>query len=1545
MSQVRVQLATLNPTASSDAFDLHIAANEWSLIDPIIIKSEKDIKSKKRWLGFEPYLHQVKNLVRFCRQLPVTVLADDVGLGKTISAGLIITELMERKRITRVVVICPALIGEQWVEELKSKFGIEGVFAKGANLRRELNSASKQVVVTTYHSASRYLHLIPPDHFDMIILDEVHKLRNLHGTQQTPMMATRIRQVLEKRIFKYAILMTATPIQNRIWDLYSLIDLVTVTKGHANPLGNPAEFNNRYISDSEGRKLNPGYAKQFRAILREYVYRTRREELQLLFPKRNVKIQRIPHTKPESRMWQWMGRYIELFGSMAQISLAQAMMSSPEALAAQLENMSAKGSVSATLAHEARTWADQIPISAKLNHLLTLVTELQKRNPENWRLVVFATRLETQKAIGKALTDRGIKVGYIRGGAQQNNQETVQNLKAKPPNINVVVSTDAGAEGVNLQSCNVLVNYDLPWNPMVLEQRIGRIQRLGSDHAEVNVVNFVIQDSVEERIVGRLLEKLQAVAETIGDIEAILEMRSDGDEDDEGGSFEKMICELVVKSLRGQDVAEAQRRITQSIEEAKALLDHQKSELDTLMGKDPYDASDIRDLPDLKQSFPSLTHEEFARRAIEADGSLLNPTQHASIYTLEHKNAPLKIYPQYVSFVNAEESGLASHRYESMRVVPYYPGRPAFEKLVQKWTAQPVHYTQDMSKVGESTIVDLITNWCRSLPVCEYVKHEHLDSKPAYKGEILCKVKTANGVDSYEKISRIKVCNEEHGLPQNTTFQDAVISNNTLDPRNITNDIDRVIENETLADAGVKTFIQYYDTRIKDELKRAGENQQRQAKVHLDFGVNVTAELIGSTGLIYSTLRVAVEFMLDGCGEYRVELELLPVADRVYREPERVLCTVCQKMLPVNCLERCVFSGQLAARHLLVKSQVSGRFALPQHSHKCAVTGRIVLADEIAKSDVSGRVVAVDQIKVSPVSNRQGLHEEFELCQITDTLVLADELVRSDMSGRAFRKDQAQYSGISGRIGHKTEMVLCAVTNKLILGDEATISAVSGRYMDRNMAVTSELPSHRHGMPSEVVHCVVSQKRLLCDEAVQSAVSGAWMDKNLAVYSSISNKPALSNEMVVCMATGQTVLPDETAIATTGHRYLKHLVKTSPVSGRVALVEEFGKCDITGSEVLAEELVISDVSKRKFRKDQAVWSAESERVGHVSEGVTCCVTNKNILKDEAGASSVSGLVCSKNLLRPSEKPPHKMGIESEFRVCHKTGKRMLVNEVEMSVVSGQWYDREILVKSAESGRYVLPEEATTCEVTGAKMVPDETCQCAISGKTVSVSLTEVSALSGARALRKLMGKCAVTGRYFLPTELVLCGVMGQRIAKDQAVVCSVSNRHVYRRLCVTSAVSGLPLLEKHALRSPQTKRIFTPSEAVMCEWMQDKYPRDEITKCKLSDLSVSKSLLNKNGEFTSLRQMLDGVIKGEEDNVLRAWLKDAHALDLPGIAVVQRITAPKGCVSAVCCELRTYLGFKIRYAGLMVYQNASKICVLGSIVTGKRINGHWEAET
>jgi hypothetical protein len=244
------QTKVLRRERAPDEYRLYCAALEWGLLDPIVIESRKDFKSEYRWRDqIEPFHHQVTNLITFCRRLPVTLLADDVGLGKTISAGLVASELISRSRISKILVVCPKLLGPQWQDELQSKFNIPAEVVAGKKL---IDAEPEDVgaIITTYASARLYLDQIPDDRFEMLVLDEAHKLRNLYGVEKPPQVAVRFREALEKRRFRYVLMLTATPIQNRLWDLYSLVDLLTVARGHANPFGSEGMFARKFIADN-----------------------------------------------------------------------------------------------------------------------------------------------------------------------------------------------------------------------------------------------------------------------------------------------------------------------------------------------------------------------------------------------------------------------------------------------------------------------------------------------------------------------------------------------------------------------------------------------------------------------------------------------------------------------------------------------------------------------------------------------------------------------------------------------------------------------------------------------------------------------------------------------------------------------------------------------------------------------------------------------------------------------------------------------------------------------------------------------------------------------------------------------------------------------------------------------------------------------------------------------------------------------------------------------------------------------------------------------
>jgi SNF2 family DNA or RNA helicase len=369
----------LRRTRALDEYRVYRAGLEWDLADPIVMESADDFRSTSRWQErLTPYHHQVTNLITFCRRLPVTLLADDVGLGKTISAGLIVSELIARSRLTKILIVCPKLLGPQWKAELSEKFGIPADIVIGKELVTT-EPDEPGAIITTYNSARLYLEEVPEDRFQMLILDEAHKLRNLYGVKKTPKVAEKFRKALEDRRFRFVLMLTATPIQNRLWDLYSLVDLLTVARGHENPFGSEGMFARKFIADKhhQARQLNPDARDEFRSIVYGYMSRVRRDDANLLFPERVVQMHKVDPTPAELQLIDTIAEPIQELPILAQISILQALTSSPDALMAQIANMAGNGTVPHTLAAAVRAIVTKMPRSAKLEGLGRLIDRLR----------------------------------------------------------------------------------------------------------------------------------------------------------------------------------------------------------------------------------------------------------------------------------------------------------------------------------------------------------------------------------------------------------------------------------------------------------------------------------------------------------------------------------------------------------------------------------------------------------------------------------------------------------------------------------------------------------------------------------------------------------------------------------------------------------------------------------------------------------------------------------------------------------------------------------------------------------------------------------------------------------------------------------------------------------------------------------------------------------------------------------------------------------------------------------------------------------------
>jgi superfamily II DNA or RNA helicase len=1112
----KLQTKVLRRAQNRSSYNLYRAAQEWDLIEPILIRDRTDLKSEPKWREhIEPYHHQITNLVTFCRRLPVTLLADDVGLGKTISAGLIISELMARKRISKILVVCPKLLVPQWKEELESKFGIVGIGATGNGLLKAKVPDGGGAVITTYNSARMYLPFLSQSGFEMLVLDEAHKLRNLYGTNQSPQVAQRFRQALSERMFKYVLMLTATPIQNRLWDIYSLVDLLAVARGHQNPFGSDGVFARTFIADdrTEARKLAPKMREAFRSIVYQYMSRVRRADANLHFPERVVQLHKVDPLAEERELIDAVGESIHhVKNRLAQISILQALVSSPHALLTQLRKMAGNETAPQNLASKVEEIVARIPTTAKLQGLGTLVDKLSGEQPQRWRMVIFTTRRETQTSIEEFLHQRGIRCGLINGESATRNQQTISKFKKPIPEINVIVSTEAGSEGVNLQSANVLVNFDLPWNPMIVEQRIGRIQRLASEHASVCIFNMILRNTFEEYIVGRLMEKLQMASHAIGDIEALLEAAGMNDQNEEHLAFEELIRQLVITSLAGRNVEQATRLAEESIAAAKIEMENQEKNIDAMLGAMDESTEEIP-YPHLPEVVRSMGVQEFVLATMSSLGTPF-VSESEGVYFCERDGKLDRI---------CFDDGHSSN------AVLYRPGAAPFSRLVSRIATAGLHSVEDADDKPRAAAERIAREWVESFGG-KFLSTELKDVERCFSGTAIVKVRVTVGHDSYERLVNVPVPSGEVWVSAGITGA-SPISDPVKNPEALGLSAAFLIQS-ALEDEGVKEFCRFYIARRKQELSASGEDIRRRKKIEDDFTPRIEASLVGLEGDVRRRLTVASMFELGKGNEYSSSIEAIPSENRINKRPDMLPCSHSQRIAPRDCFARCEVSGALVLKHLLVKSEVSDRLALPEFLGTCSVTQKYVLVDELDKSAVTNQMVLKSVLKSSEISAKRAEPQFFGKCEFTGIRALEDELAISEISGKKYRKDKLQRSVVSGKTGYVDEFILCSETRQPLLAEEAEKCSVS------NKLVT----------PGMLVRCEVTGQKVLPTFVEQSAASGKTAQKIFFVSSSIS---------------GARLLPDEGLKSATGKHCLQREARLCLWSGKKYHPEDLKTCELT----------------------------------------------------------------------------------------------------------------------------------------------------------------------------------------------------------------------------------------------------------------------------------------------------------------------------------------------------------------------------------------------
>lgn len=489
--------ASSEPFSSPRWFALKRAAEELSLSDGF----ERLIGLGRTPLTLFP--HQERAVKRVLSEMRGrAILADEVGLGKTIEAGVILKEYLVRRLVERALILVPATLVEQWRAELYERLAL--AFSVG---RRPDDFASKPLLIASIDTAKREANraVIQARPWEMVIVDEAHRLKS------RTTINWRFVNGIQKR---YLLLLTATPIQNDLREIYNLVTLVKPGQ-----LKTFAHFKRYYMLD----RHQPKNAANLREALREVMVRTSRRETTIPFARRHVRSVALTPTGPEEEFYREMLRALraafaqtpkERRNLLPLILVLREATSHPTAALASLRVMRERKSIAIareTVQHLQRLAGRFTP--AKLRFLCASLT------PGAERAIVFTEFRATQTALYRALRSTGLHALPFHGGLKEAEKERVIDDFRQQGGI--LLSTQAGGEGRNLQFCRRVINYDLPWNPMRVEQRIGRVHRIGQ-REDVEVVNMVTAGTIEEYVLDLLEKKIDMFERVIGEIDAIL---------------------------------------------------------------------------------------------------------------------------------------------------------------------------------------------------------------------------------------------------------------------------------------------------------------------------------------------------------------------------------------------------------------------------------------------------------------------------------------------------------------------------------------------------------------------------------------------------------------------------------------------------------------------------------------------------------------------------------------------------------------------------------------------------------------------------------------------------------------------------------------------------------------------------------------------------------------------------------------------------------------------------------------------------------------
>ncbi len=471
----------------------------------------EDLLSLGSLIGVEFHGYQVETVRRVLRTLGGrALLADEVGLGKTIEAIMVLREYQLRGLVRRVLVLAPAPLCPHWVGELHDKARVTARTTDDPLLRSDpaafWNGEGVLVASLSLCRTEKHAALIQARPWDLVIADEAHHLKN------RTTLSWKLVNGLHSR---FLLLVTATPIENDLEELYNLVTLLKPGQ-----FATAAAFRKEYVDPKN--PTAPKNRERLRALLGEVMVRNTRAQSGLRLPLRFVTTVTVEPVAEEQALYQGVLELLRTHGEAHSIRMLASTLlleagSSPHAVRGTLAKVHAGGKHTEEFRQAVGLLAEKaagVPTSRKGQALLDLVKAHGKE-----QMLIFTRFRDTLAYVCQLLQGAGVPFTSFHGGMDgAAKQAAIQSFR---DGMQVLVATDAGGEGQNLQFCHVLCNFDLPWNPMLIEQRIGRLHRMGQEH-EVRVYNLCARGTVEERVLDVLDRRLHLFELVVGEMDMVL---------------------------------------------------------------------------------------------------------------------------------------------------------------------------------------------------------------------------------------------------------------------------------------------------------------------------------------------------------------------------------------------------------------------------------------------------------------------------------------------------------------------------------------------------------------------------------------------------------------------------------------------------------------------------------------------------------------------------------------------------------------------------------------------------------------------------------------------------------------------------------------------------------------------------------------------------------------------------------------------------------------------------------------------------------------